>query len=56
MFEGREGDAEEEADKLPIPIHAFDFIVADECTAATRAARCQCGATRSSTSTRSKSA
>lgn len=31
MFEGREGDAEDDATKLPIPIHAFDFVVADEC-------------------------
>ena len=31
MFEGREGDAEDDAAKLPIPIHAFDLVVADEC-------------------------
>ncbi|MEO6260055.1 MAG: DEAD/DEAH box helicase family protein, partial [Thermoanaerobaculia bacterium] len=31
MLEGREGDAEEDAMHLPIPIHAFDFVVADEC-------------------------
>jgi type I restriction enzyme, R subunit len=31
MFEGGEGDAEDDATKLPIPIHAFDFVVADEC-------------------------
>ncbi len=31
MLEGREGDAEDDAMRLPIPIHAFDFVVADEC-------------------------
>lgn len=31
MLQGREGDAEEDAQQLPIPIHAFDFVVADEC-------------------------
>lgn len=31
MFEAREGDAEDDAMKLPIPIHAFDFVVANEC-------------------------
>jgi type I restriction enzyme R subunit len=31
MLEGREGDAEDDAAQLPIPIHAFDFVVADEC-------------------------
>ncbi len=31
MFEAEEGDAEDDATKLPIPIHAFDFVVADEC-------------------------
>ncbi len=31
MLEGREGDAEDDAMKLQIPIHAFDFVVADEC-------------------------
>jgi len=25
------GDTEAEADKLDIPIHAFDLIIADEC-------------------------
>lgn len=31
MLQGREGDSEEDAMELPIPIHAFDFVVADEC-------------------------
>jgi type I restriction enzyme R subunit len=31
MFEGREGEIEDDADRLNIPIHAFDFVVADEC-------------------------
>ena len=28
---GGEGEAEDDADKLDIPIHAFDVIIADEC-------------------------
>ncbi|HXI12409.1 MAG TPA: type I restriction-modification enzyme R subunit C-terminal domain-containing protein [Thermoanaerobaculia bacterium] len=31
MLKRGEGDAEEDAMHLPIPIHAFDFVVADEC-------------------------
>jgi type I restriction enzyme R subunit len=31
MLQGREGDAEDDARQLQIPIHAFDFVVADEC-------------------------
>jgi len=31
MLQGREGDAEDDAIHLPIPIHAFDLVVADEC-------------------------
>ena len=31
MFGGTEGDEEVDAERLDIPIHAFDFIVADEC-------------------------
>jgi len=31
MLEGREGDAEDDAAQIPIPIHGFDFVVADEC-------------------------
>jgi len=31
MFEGREGETEDDAHRLDIPIHAFDFVVADEC-------------------------
>lgn len=31
MFKGRDGDAEDDVGKLPIPIHAFDLVVADEC-------------------------
>jgi type I restriction enzyme R subunit len=31
VFEDEEDAGEEDADKLPIPIHAFDVIIADEC-------------------------
>jgi type I restriction enzyme, R subunit len=31
MFEQGDGEAEDDADKLDIPIHAFDVIIADEC-------------------------
>jgi type I site-specific restriction endonuclease len=31
MFEQGDDEAEDDADKLDIPIHAFDVIVADEC-------------------------
>lgn len=31
MFAGRDDEGEDNADKLDIPIHAFDLIIADEC-------------------------
>ena len=31
VFGGAEGDEEPEADRLDIPIHAFDLVIADEC-------------------------
>ena len=31
MFGGPEADADDDADKIDIPIHAFDVIIADEC-------------------------
>ena len=31
IFETGEQDADEDADKLDIPIHAFDLVIADEC-------------------------
>ncbi len=31
MLEGAEGEADDDAEREPLPIHAFDLIVADEC-------------------------
>ena len=31
VFEGREDNGDEDAERLDIPIHAFDLVIADEC-------------------------